>query len=349
MVITCTTCPTGRTVRLYCRKKKKKTVKSVKKKKKNKKAGSKVRRRSEHSSDSSLSSSESSSGDERSKRESSHSNDEWVEKGTTAPTETRKFVEEHPKVQEGKEQMRSKLGTDGAHVKRRDYPGTKHKDCGEYEDGGPHPRKGSGDSSLYDARGFSGISRSRAIDGVRGHEGNKCPSLSRSCEREKHGQSEGDWRDRKIGHGVVGEEDSGRRGKTREQESYKDAREDRMESSRATASNSSPSPANKLLLEKEIKRIRSRSDKGSVTQTSSAHCKGTEAVRDYSVQVCGEQSSFVVRLKDSEMLSVVNKSREARLGQRMSPPESLNKSTKRAKARKSSLVSYEYSSDEGSS
>ena len=341
MVITRTTYLTGSTVLLYCRKKKKKAMKSIKKKKKKKgkKAGSKVRRRSERSSDSSLSSSESSSEGERSKSESSDSNEEWVEKGTTAPTETRKVIEEHSKVQqEEREQMKSKLSTDETRVKRCDYPGTKHNDCGEYEDREPRSRKGSGEWSLYDARGISGISRSRAFEGVKGHEGNKCPSLSRSCEREKHGQSEGDWKDRKISHGVVGEQSNDKRGKAREQES-----------SLATASNSSPSPASKLFLEKEIKRIRSRSDKGSERQANFAHCKDTQAVQDCSVQVCDEKPSFVVRLKDSENLAVVSKSREARLGQGMSSLESLNKASKRAKARKSSLVSYEDSSDEGSS
>lgn len=72
-------------------------------------------------------------------------------------------------------------------------------------------------------------------------------------------------------------------------------------------------------------------------------------MRDCSGQVCDEKPSFVVRLKDTEIVAVVNKSREARLGQRMASPESLNKSTKRAKARKSSLVSYDDSSDDGSS
>ena len=337
MVITRTTYLAGSTVLLYCRKKKK-AMKSIKKKKK-KKAGSKVRRRSQRSSDSSLSSSESSSEDERSKSESSDSNEEWVEKGTTAPTETRKVIEEHSKIQqEGREQMKSKLSTDETRVKRRDCPGMKHNDCGEYEDGEPRPRKGSGEWSLYDARGISGFSRSRAFEGVKGHEGNKCPSLSRGCEREKHGQSEGDWKDRKISHGVVGEQSSGKRGKTGKQES-----------GLATASNSSPSPASKLFLEKEIKRIRSRSDKGSERQANLAHCRDTEAVQDYSIQVCDEKPSFVVRLKDSENLAVVSKSREARLGHGMSSLESLNKASKRAKARKSSLVSYEDSSDEGSS
>ena len=246
MVITRTTYLTGSTVLLY-RRKKKKTMKSIKKKKK-KKAGSKVRRRSERSSYSSLSSSESSSEDERSKSESSESNEEWVEKGTTALTETRKVIEEHSKVEkEEREQMKSKLSTDETRVKCLDHPGAKHNDCGEYEDREPRPRKGSGESSLYDARG--------------------------------------------------------KRGKAREQES-----------SLATASNSSPSPASKLFLEKEIKRIRSRSDKGSERQANFARCRDTEAVQDYSIQVCDEKPSFVVRLKDSENLAVVSKSREARLG-----------------------------------
>ena len=164
-------------------------MKSIKKKNK-KKPGSKVRGRSERSSDSSLSSSESSSEDERSKSESSDSNEEWVEKGTTAPTETRKIKEEHSQVQqEEREQLKSELSTDETRVKRRDYPGTKHNDCGEYEDREPRSRKGSGEWSLYDARGISGISRSRAFEGVKGHEGNKCPSLSRSCERENMNKS----------------------------------------------------------------------------------------------------------------------------------------------------------------
>ena len=156
--------------------------------------------------------------------------------------------------------------------------------------------------------------------------------------KRKHEQIEGDWKDRKISHGVVGEQSNDNRGKTREQES-----------SLATTSNSSPSAASKLFVEKEVRRIRSRSDKGSERQANFAHCRDTEAVQDYSVQVCDEKPSFVVRLKDSENLAVFSKSREARLGQGMSSLESLNKASKRAKARKSSLVSYEDSSDEGSS
>lgn len=362
-----------------CRKKKKK-IKSLKKKKK-RKTKSKVRHRSKRSSSSSRSSSESSDESESSKTDSSDGGEEWIEKQATVQSVQSKEKEQnlnreqhdrHGSQHFKRDSRDGRLGENRVHsgvtpqsnYARRDREprrSTSRTECSPVDDDG----RNSGSCKLSP----------RFHRGKDEETGRRRLSSSSQNVKEKYDQREGDSIRRKRVCDERDENSSPTKRVTSERETYKVVTDGVMRSKRikspVMASSPALSPLNESFLEKELKRIRAHSDKDSEKQSKSVHysvsktgCHGShiKTVHDNSTELVGNRGSQLYTVEQLSSRQIKGQTAATafhdtnskatdrewdRLRESLTSLGTRDKVSGSLRDNRSSLVSYEDSSDDG--
>ena len=347
-----------------CRKKKK--IKSLKKKKKGK-TKSKVRHRSKRSSSSSRSSSESSDESESTKTDSSDGGEEWIEKQVTVQSVRSKEKEQNSNREQHDRHGSQLFKRDSRHGRLEENP--VHSGVTP-QSRDREPRRSTSRTECSpvgdDGRNRGSCKSPRHHRGKDEETGRRRRSSSSQNVKEKYDQREGDSIKRKRVSDERDENFSPRKRKTTEREPCKDETEGVMHSKRMKspimASNPALSPLNESFLEKELKRLRAHSYKDCEKQSKSVHysvsktgCHGSQlkTVDDNSTELVGNRGSQLYtgeqlssrQIKGQTSASVFHE--EGRLRESLTSLGTRDKVSGSFRDNRSSLVSYEDSSDDG--